>query len=160
MIDIRIDTDGAALAAAFRGKAELLEQALANKVNVLNAELQRRIVANLQGGILNQVTGKAARSVEMIPSTIGGTSIDGSVQAGGGPAFYLRFQEDGTSGPYEIVPDRAKALAFALGGATVFAKKVQHSGLAARRPVGSTFDAMRSEIIAGLQAVPGEVSTQ
>jgi hypothetical protein len=158
MIDIRIDTDGAALASAFQGKAELLEQALANKVNVLNAELQRRIVTALQGGVLNQVTGKAARSVEMIPAAISGTSIDGSVQAGGGPAFYLRFQEEGTSGPYEIVPDRAKALAFSLGGATVFAKRVIHPGLAARRPVGATFDAMRAEIIAGLQAVPAEAA--
>ena len=152
MIEMRIDTNAADIAAAFGGRIENLELALAKRLDQLDAELQRRVVENLQGPILNQRTGKAARSVEMIPATISDTSIEGSVQAGGGTAYYLRFQEDGTAA-YQIVPNRAKVLAFEIGGKTIFSKRVQHPGLPARRPVGQTFDAMRDEIIAALQAV-------
>lgn len=140
-------------------KLDQLNAALTSKLDNLNAELQRRIVANLQGPILNQVTGKAARSVEAVPAVNSGDAIEGAVQAGGGPAFYLKFQEDGTNGPYEIAA-KGKALAFMIGGKLAFFRRIQHPGLEARRPVGSTFDAFQPEMIAGLQAVPGEVGAQ
>lgn len=140
-------------------KLDQLNAAVMAKLDNLDAELQRRIVANLQGPILNQITGKAARSVEAIPARRAADMIEGSVQAGGGPAFYLKFQEEGTNGPYEIAA-KGKALAFQIGGTLRFFKRVQHPGLPARRPVGSTFDAFKPDIEAGLQAVPGEVGAK
>lgn len=139
-------------------KLDQLNAAFTRKLDELNAELQRRVVANLQGPILQQRTGKAARSVEAIPAHQSGDMIEGSVQAGGGPAFYLKFQEEGTSGPYTITA-KGKALAFMLDGNLRFFRSVQHPGLTARRPVGATFDAMRPEITAALEAVPGEVAS-
>ena len=44
---------------------------------------------------------------------------------------YAAAHEYGT-GPYEILPTKAKALRFAIGGQTVFAKSVQHPGLKKR----------------------------
>lgn len=138
-------------------KFNLLQSAIPNKLDILDTELQRRIVTNLQGPILRQLTGKAAASVEMIPAEIQGDVISGSVRAGGGVAPYLRPQEDGTQGPYEITPTSSKALMFLLEGKTIFAKNVIHPGLPARRPVGQTFDDFQPIIQEQLEAIPNEI---
>lgn len=158
-LTFRLDTTiEAQLDASMRGKVAMLEQALVAKLDYLNAMLQSKIVGEkLQGQVLNAITGKLARSVEMIPAAAEAGTITGSVQAGGGAAFYGRMQEMGTQGPYEIRPVKARVLAFMLGGKMVFAKKVVHPGLQPRSFVGSTFDEMRGEFIAQLQATPGEV---
>lgn len=157
MLQFRIDED-IKFEQYAETRVDALKFALRDRVNAIDAELQRRVVANLTGGVLQIRTGKAARSVEIIPAQITGNTIEGAVQAGGGVAPYLRMQEDGTSGPYEIIPDRAKALRFVLGGKLVFARKVIHPGLAARRPVGQAFDGYKDEALAQLKAVPGEVA--
>jgi hypothetical protein len=137
-------------------RLEALKAALVRKVDSVDAQLQMRIVENLSGQVLQIRTGKAARSVEMIPARVVGNTITGAVQAGGGAAFYLKFQEDGTK-PYEIVPVRAKVLAFQVQGRQIFTKRVKHPGLPARRPVGQAVDAFRDSMVAQLQATPFEV---
>lgn len=141
-------------------RGDALVIALRDRVNQIDAVLQRSVVANLSGAVLQIRTGKAVRSVEMIPAELNGDLITGAVQAGGGAAPYLKIQEEGSAGPYEIVPDRAKALAFMLNGRMVFARKVIHPGLPARRPVGQAVDGWISDARASLQAVPSEVAAQ
>jgi hypothetical protein len=158
-MDLSFQVDASGFPAYTANKLDQLYAALTVKLDNLNAELQRRVVENLQGNILQQRTGKAARSVEAIPAARSGDIIEGGVQAGGGPAFYLKFQEEGTSGPY-VIEAKGKALAFMMDGTLRFFKRVMHPGLTAKRPVGLAFDSMRDEILAGLQAVPGEVAAR
>jgi hypothetical protein len=103
---------------AFAFKGRLVREALRAEVDKLDEELQSKIVGGpLNGAILKRRTGKLAGSVRVVPATIGADNIHGQVQAGGGPAFYGRFQEDGTRGPYPIRPRNKKALAFFPQGA-------------------------------------------
>jgi len=152
-----LQTDIGRFEAATQAKAALLEAMLVEKVNALDALLQQTIVRKLSGEVLNVITGKLVRSVEMIPATISGDVIEGGVQAGGGLAFYGKFQELGTSGPYEIMASKAKALAFMVGGKQVFARHVTHPGLPARSFVGSSVQELGPRIIAELQAVPSQL---
>ncbi len=142
---------------ANQAKLELLKSMLLEKVNALDALLQQTIQQKMSGPVLNAITGKAVRSVEMIPAAMNGDVIEGGVQAGGGPAFYLKFQEFGTSGPYDIYPSKGKALAFLIGGKQVFARHVVHPGLPARSVVGSSVQELGPRIIAELQAVPSQL---
>lgn len=134
----------------------LFLDALRNRLDNLNAELARRTAASI-GGLLNRRTGNAAASVEVQPATISPDLVEGSITAGGERAPYLIFQEDGTAGPYEILPVRARALVFEWQGRTVFLQRVLHPGIIARRPVGTAFEQFTPEIIAGIEAVPGEI---
>lgn len=159
MLEFKLTTDVHDFEPFLRGKAAALEAGFIRKLDFLNAKLQQRIAGEkLQGQVLNAITGKLARSVEAIPATLSGTLIEGSVQAGGGVAFYGRFHEEGTRGPYEILPKKGKVLAFMLGGKMRFAKRIMHPGLPQRSFVRSAFEEMQTEIIVGLEQVPSEVA--
>lgn len=60
---------------------------------------------------------------------------------------YMYYQEVGTKGPYTIRARNAKALKFAVGDKTVFAKQVTHPGLEAQRYMARAGE----EIVADLQ---------
>lgn len=157
-----VSTDITAFQEQLETKRAALIIALINRVNMLNADLQSRIMGAVSGGVLQIRTGKLARSIEMIPAAVVGNGIEGSVQAGGGVAFYTRFQEEGTSGPYPIpafgpLVKGQKMLAFEMGGKQVFFRRVMHPGLQGKHFVRDTFEAMKPEIVAGLQSVPGEI---
>lgn len=156
-MDLTFQIDASGFPAYAENKLDQLNEAFTAKLDRLSEELQRRIKGELSGGILQSRSGKAANSVEILPAAQSGDIIEGGVSAGGDLAPYLIFQEEGTKGPYTIRA-KGKALAFMLSGKLSFFKSVQHPGLPARRPVGQTFDAMKDEILAGLQAVPGEVA--
>jgi phage gpG-like protein len=113
--------DGAA--AALAGMPERLRDALANKANALAAELEAKIQQKLAGTMLNARTGALARS---IVTTIEDSTANVSVSiATTGDVKYAGIHEfGGTIPPHEIVPDKAKALAFAIGGKQVFAARV------------------------------------
>jgi hypothetical protein len=129
-----------------------LKEALVSRLDNLNTELASRTAQSI-GSLLNRVTGNAASSVEVVSAAIDGDSISGGITAGGDQAPYLIFQEEGTKGPYEILPVRAAALVFELNGRTVFLQRVLHPGLQARRPVGTAFDQFTPDILSGLQGV-------
>jgi hypothetical protein len=152
-----IVTDIDVIAASIEAKMELLESALVQKVDYVDTLLQQGIQEKLQGPVLNVITGKLLRSVEVIPAVSDGATVTGSVQAGGGAAFYGRFQEEGT-GPYDIIATKARVLAFPIGGEMIFRKSVHHPGLPARSFVGSTVEEQRAAIVAELQATPAEVA--
>jgi hypothetical protein len=102
---------------------ERLRDALSGKAAMLSAELQAKIQEKLSGGVLNARTGALARS---IAATIDASSTVVSVRiATSGDIKYAAIQEfGGTIPPHEIVSDKAKALAFIVGGKQVFAARV------------------------------------
>jgi hypothetical protein len=160
-------------------KAEQYYAALRTKLDSLNEQLQSKVMDNLSGAVVHAVSGKAARSVEMIPSSTSGTLTEGAVQAGGRLAPYLKYQELGTVGPYTIAPkfatlpgekfanyhgrmgkpvgQQAGVLAFVWKGRKVFFKSVMHPGLDAKEPVKKAAIEMAPVIVAGIKEVGAEV---
>jgi phage gpG-like protein len=113
--------DGAS--AALADMPERVRAALSAKANALAAELEAKIQQKLAGTVLNARTGALAGS---IIATIEDSSANVSVSiATSGDVKYAAIHEfGGTIPPHEIVPDKAKALAFAIGGKQVFAARV------------------------------------
>jgi phage gpG-like protein len=120
MLQVALTNDYAASLAAM---PERLRQALADKANTLATELQAKVQQKLAGTVLNARTGALARS---IVATIDDASANVSVTiASNGDVKYAAIQEfGGTIPPHEIVPVKAKALAFILGGKQMFAARV------------------------------------
>jgi phage gpG-like protein len=117
-VDLRDD-----FSASLAGVPDRVRQALSSKANVLAAALEAKIQQKLSGGVLNTRSGALASS---IIATVDESSADVSVRIGtSGDVKYAAIQEfGGTIPPHEIVPDKAKALAFVTGGKAVFAKRV------------------------------------
>jgi len=103
---------------------ERVREALSAKANALAADLQAKIQQKLAGTVLNAKSGALARS---IVATIEDSSANVSVRiATSGDVKYAAIHEfGGTIPPHQIVPDKAKALAFAIGGKQIFAARVQ-----------------------------------
>jgi phage gpG-like protein len=109
--------------ASLAGMPDRVRQALSSKANVLAAALEAKIQQKLSGGVLNMRSGALASS---IIATVDESSAGVSVRVGtSGDVKYAAIQEfGGTIPPHEIVPDKAKALAFVVGGKQVFAARV------------------------------------
>jgi phage gpG-like protein len=109
--------------ASLAGMPDRVRQALSNKANVLAVALEAKIQQKLSGGVLNTRSGALASS---IIAAVDESSAGVSVRVGtSGDVKYAAIQEfGGTIPPHEIVPDKAKALAFAIGGKQVFAARV------------------------------------
>src|SRR4029077_9271143 len=105
------------------GMRDRVRQALSSKANVLAVALEAKIQQKLSGGVLNARSGALASS---IIATVDESSADVAVRIGtSGDVKYAAIQEfGGTIPPHEIVPDQAKALAFAIGGKQVLAARV------------------------------------
>ncbi len=118
--------DGAS--AALAAMPDRIRDALSSKANALAAELQAKIQQKLSGGVLNQKSGALARS---IAATVDDSSADVSVTVATGDIPYATIHEyGGTIPPHEIVPDKAKALAFILAGKQAFAARVNLPAIA------------------------------
>jgi phage gpG-like protein len=117
-LDLRDD-----YSASLAGMPDRVRQALSSKANVLAVALEAKIQQKLSGGVLNARSGALAGS---IIATVDESSADISVRIGtSGDVKYAAIQEfGGTIPPHEIVPDKAKALAFVVGGKRVFAARV------------------------------------
>lgn len=157
MISLTFSGSDSALVERFARKASVITSALAVKLQALNYRLQAKIQGEkLQGQVLNQRTGKGAASVRALDVEKTPGEIRGSVQAGGGPAFYMRTQEKGGTSEYTIQPVNKQVLAFMLNGKQVFAKMVHHPPLKARPFMSTSLDEMTPEIIEGLQVTLNE----
>ncbi len=114
---LRIFINDERLAAAMLAKRTAVGEALMAKMNVMMANLQKKIVTEkLSGQVLHRHSGKLAGSVIAHPAEWTGTTLIGSVEAAGGPAFYGFVHEFGGSREYEIRPVNKEALAFFPGG--------------------------------------------
>ncbi len=85
---------------------------------------KRRFNRNLSGDVLNMKSGALAASIGV---TIEESTASVSVQISTSPDVkYAAIHEfGGTIPPHQIVPDKAKALAFLVGGKQAFAARVQ-----------------------------------
>ncbi len=76
-----------------------------------------------------------------------------------GDVKYAAIQEyGGKTGAHEILPVKGKVLAFLVGGAMRFARRVEHPGsvIPERSYLRSSLDEMSAEIVAALAATPAE----
>jgi phage gpG-like protein len=115
-LDARLTAFPDRILAALDKTSNQLAQALLDKVQS----------GNLAGGILNSRTGALAASISADVTT-SAERVTASLTSIGVP--YAAIQEfGGRTSPHEIVPSKAQALAFLVGGETRFARRVHHPG--------------------------------
>jgi phage gpG-like protein len=96
MLKLSFNGSDERVAASLREKGPRIVQAVMRKMDGLMIELQGKIVGEkLQGQVLQHRTGKLAGSIRAIPAVQEGSSIVGTVEGAGGPAFYGRIHEYG-----------------------------------------------------------------
>ncbi len=121
MLDVELnDTCSPALA----GLPERLHAALVAKAGALAAELQAKVQQKLSGGVLNARSGALARSIVMTMDN-SPTNVSVRIAASADVKYAAIHEFGGTIPPHQIVPDKAKALAFIVGGKLAFAARVQ-----------------------------------
>lgn len=130
---------------------DLLREALADKVDALAQALYQQVVGvNLSGGVLNARSGRLRDSIETQ------VSKDGQIGAeifSSGDVPYAAIQEfGGKTAAHEILPDKAKALAFVMNGKQLFARRIQHPGslIPQRSYLRSALDEQSDEIVQDL----------
>jgi len=120
--------DAEALSAGLDRLPSQVSAAVEAKMAAATAELQRHVVDDkLHGQMLNARTGRLASAVERGIEAKGG-SIVGEVFVNDRVPYAAILEHGGSTPPHDIVPDKAKALAFAMGGKHVFARVVHHPG--------------------------------
>lgn len=123
-----VTLDAEALSAGLDRLSSQVSAAVAAKVTAATAELQRHVVDDkLHGQVLNARTGRLARAVER-RAEAKGSSIVGEVFVNDSVPYAAILEHGGSTSPHDILPDKAKALAFAMGGKHVFAQVVHHPG--------------------------------
>jgi phage gpG-like protein len=131
---------------------------LEQKARDLAAALVARVRdEKLSGQALETKSGALRNSISAEINVEGGalTATVGSF----GDVKYAAIQEyGGRTSAHEILPDKAQALAFLVGGGLRFARRVEHPGstLAPRAYLQSSLDESRDEIVAGLAGVATE----
>ena len=137
--------DPDAVLAALLAKTEDLRQALLAKVQ---ANLSGEILQERSGALKASIASEIIATADVIQATVASDSV-----------AYAAIQEyGGTTAPHDIVPVKAKALAFAGADGPRFARRVHHPGsrLPARRYLGSALDALHDDIAGGLKAAVRE----
>ena len=148
MLDVSLNDDASAALAAM---PERVRDALSSKANALAAELQGKIQQKLAGAVLNARTGALARA---IVTTIDDSSANVSVTIGAsGDIKYAAINEfGGTIPPHQVVPDKARVLAFVVGGKQAFAMRVNLPAIAMpersylRSSLGEMADEIKDEL--------------
>jgi phage gpG-like protein len=141
--------------AALAALPERLRARLFAKADALAAELEAKIRQKLAGGVLQQRSGALSRSiaasVQQAEAGVTATIASGGIK-------YAAVQEfGGTIPPHEIVPDKAKALAFVIGGKQQFARRahIQELKMPERSYMRSSLSEMAQEITAELTEAVG-----
>jgi phage gpG-like protein len=107
------------------------------------------VLAWRSGALAASIAAEVAGDGEDITATVGSF----------GDVKYAAIQEyGGKTGAHEILPDKARALAFVSGGAMHFARKVEHPGsvIPERSYLRSSLEEMSAEIVAALTATASE----
>ncbi len=139
--DARLTAYPAALSAALSAKAAELAAALADMVK--NDKLSGAVLNTRSGALRDSIAANVSADADGILASVGS---EGDVK-------YAAIQEyGGKTSAHEILPLKAEALAFVIGGAQVFARRVEHPGslIPERSYLRSSLDDMRDEIVAAL----------
>ncbi len=104
------------------------------------------------GGVLQSRTGALAGSIKVDGVVVTGGRVTATVSAGSDLKYAAIQEYGGVTSPHDILPSRAKALAFVAGGGQVFARVVHHPGshIPQRSYLRSSLAEMASAIESGL----------
>jgi phage gpG-like protein len=129
MVHVEISVTGDTEVAGYFGALpEELRLAIAKKVADFTGQLWDKIVnQNLNGVILQRRSGKLADSIKSKVDDKGDV-ITGTVFSDGSAPYAAIQEYGGKTSPHDIVPDKAKALHFLMGGKDTFATIVHHPG--------------------------------
>jgi phage gpG-like protein len=146
-------TGAEALQARLDGLPAAVAAAVAAKSAALAEQLLGLVDSKLVGGLLQARTGALAASVIVDGPRIEGDRVVVSVSAGADLKYAAIQEYGGVTSPHEILPSRAKALAFLAGGREAFAKVVHHPGshIPAHGYLAGSLAEMAAEIDAGLK---------
>jgi HK97 gp10 family phage protein len=125
----------------FVGMSSKLLAALTKKTTVLRLMIEAKAK-----GKAPVKTGALRRGI-FSDQTATATSVEGRV-AESADVKYAKYVEFGTD-PHDIVPNKAKALAFVMGGKLTFAKIVHHPGTKGQFYMRNSLREMAPEIVAG-----------
>ena len=132
-----------------------LRAALAEKVDALAQNLFSQVVSvNLSGGVLNARSGALRDSIQVALSQQD-NRIDAEIFSNG-DAPYAAIQEfGGKTAAHEILPDKARVLAFVANGKPLFARRVQHPGsqIPERSYLRSALDEQGENILPDLREI-------
>lgn len=140
------------LIAKLDGLPDKVHRALLRKVTTLALKLEARVKGKLSGEVLNVRSGALRRSIfNAIEDS--STSVIGKVASSGDVKYAAIHEFGGKTPAHDILPTKAQALAFMMGGKMVFAKVVHHPGsqMPERSFMRSSLADMRDEITTGLK---------
>ncbi|MGO8834008.1 MAG: hypothetical protein ACLQE9_14500 [Roseiarcus sp.] len=147
-LDARLGAFPAELLADLNAKAATLAGALADKVKD----------DKLSGQVLNALSGDLRASI-VSEASVDGDDVVGSVGSTGDVKYAAIQEYGGKTAAHEILPSKAEALAFIVGGALRFARRVEHPGsvIPERSYLRSSLEEMTDEIVEVLGGSPGDV---
>lgn len=146
-------TGDAELAARLSAMPDGLRSALTAKVGSLAQALYSQVVdVNLNGGVLNARSGALRDSIR-IAIDPQDTQIGAEIFSNGDTPYAAILEYGGKTAAHEILPDKAKALAFVLNGKQMFARRIEHPGsqIAAHSYLRSALDDESDEILSSLR---------
>jgi phage gpG-like protein len=160
---LQISLDGAAeFSARLDVLPDQLRAALTEKVQALASALYAQVVGvNLNGSVLNARSGTLRDSIQ-IDVQSQDSRIDAKIFSDGDVPYAAILEFGGKTAAHEILPDKARALAFLANGKQVFARRIQHPGstFAARSYLGGALDDASGEIVATLREVIAAAAEQ
>ena len=158
---LKLSLEGQAqLAERLGAMPDRLRAALAEKVDALAQSLFAQVVGvNLSGGVLRARSGALRDSIRMQASQRDDLIRSDIFSDGDGP--YAAIQEyGGKTAAHEILPDKARVLAFVMNGKQIFARRIQHPGsqIPERSYLRSALDEQGDDIAQGLTDVVTRLS--
>ncbi len=139
-LDAALDSYAGDLADALAAKADVLAQALVDKIR--NEKLAGEVLQSRSGALAASIAAEISSDPEQIVATISSQGVE-----------YAAIQEyGGETSAHEILPSKAAALAFVVNGALRFARRVEHPGsvIPERSFLRSSLDEMQDVIVAEL----------
>ena len=140
------------LVAKLQAMPARVHDALLKKVMTLALQLEAKVKQKLSGEVLNVRSGALRRSIfETIQDDP--TTVVGKVASSGDVKYAGIHEFGGTIPAHEIVPNKAMALAFVIGGKQVFATRVEIPDvqMPQRSYLRSSLTEMEPQIVEGLR---------
>ena len=112
----------------------------------------------LAGAVLNVSSGALQASI-VADVSIDGDGVHATVGSTGDVKYAAIQEYGGRTGAHEILPSKAQALAFMVGGSLRFSRKIEHPGsmIPERSYLRSSLDDMNGDITSALAEVAAEV---